>query len=186
MQWLSGSVWLKIERLQVQVSSAALRCVLEQDKLILTCYWFNPGRHLPTWLKNVDWNVKNQIKQMLQYSDISFHLEPQNLITCTCTCSKMYVHVFTPLDKSVSLKINFLISKQNVCCGCSKDPSQGDDSFQHKKWRFKLSIRKYSQFYATMFCFSGSMCITIVLQSMVTSCASNKRNCKSHCRPNAK
>ena len=58
--------------------------------------------------------------------------------------------------------------------------------FSTKNEGLKLSIRKYSQFYAEMFCFSGSMCITIVLQSMVTSFASNKRNCKSHCRPNAK
>ena len=24
----------------------------------------NPGRTIPTWLKNVDWDVKNQIKQI--------------------------------------------------------------------------------------------------------------------------
>ena len=30
-------------------------------------------------------------------------------------------------------KIFFLFLNQNICCGCSKEPSQWDDSFEHPK-----------------------------------------------------
>ena len=33
-------------------SPASLSCVLEQDTFILAQYWFNPGRPIPTLLKN--------------------------------------------------------------------------------------------------------------------------------------
>ena len=51
----------------------------------------------------------------------------------------------------------FLISKGNISCGFSKDPSQEDDSFEHQNKCLDLKIRKYSQFYAEKKCLSGPM-----------------------------
>ena len=45
--------------LRARASSAALHCVIEQETLMSALYWFNPG----STEKNVDWEVKNQIKQ---------------------------------------------------------------------------------------------------------------------------
>ena len=41
----------------------SLTGVLEQDTFILAKYWLNQGRPVPTLLKIVEWDVKNQIKQ---------------------------------------------------------------------------------------------------------------------------
>ena len=35
-------------------------------------------------------------------------------------------------------KLFFLFLNQNICCGCSKEPSQQDGSFEHPKHMFKL------------------------------------------------
>ena len=48
---------------------------------------------------------------------------------------------FSPLDKTVKLKIIFLFLNQNICCGYSKEPSQSGDSFDHKKQLLKM-LRK--------------------------------------------
>ena len=48
----------------------------------------------------------------------------------------------------------FLI--QNIFCGCSKEPSQLDGSFQHLKHMFKLTCKKIL-FYAHKIPLSGSM-----------------------------
>ena len=37
-----------LARPRVQASPGSLRCVLEQDTLILAQYWFNPGKPVPT------------------------------------------------------------------------------------------------------------------------------------------
>ena len=39
-------------------------------------------------------------------------------------------------------KISFFISHQNICCGYSKEPSQGDGSFEYPKHMFKLIGKK--------------------------------------------
>ena len=49
-QWLSGRVL--DSRPKVRASVVSLRCVLEQDTLILAQYWFNPGRPVPWYLKD--------------------------------------------------------------------------------------------------------------------------------------
>ena len=60
-QWKSA--WLETEGLLVRASPASLRCVLEQDTLILAYFLFNPeDPSRRNWI-NVDWDVKNQIKQ---------------------------------------------------------------------------------------------------------------------------
>ena len=46
---------------------------------------------------------------------------------------------------------------QNICYGYSKEPSQRDGSFEHKKHMFKLMDKKKSQFYTQNFCLTGSM-----------------------------
>ena len=53
-------------------------------------------------------------------------------------------------------KIIFLFLNQNICCGCSKEPSQWDGSFEHPKHMLKLWVGKYLQFYAEIFCFNHS------------------------------
>ena len=50
--------------------------------------------------------------------------------------------VITRLQIKVSVciwKIIFLFLDQNICCGCSKEPSQWDGSFEHPKHTFKLT-----------------------------------------------
>ena len=42
-----------------------------------------------------------------------------------------------PPDKSVLLKFIFLFLNQDICCGCSKEPSQWDGSFYHPKTHVK-------------------------------------------------
>ena len=44
--------------------------------------------------------------------------------------------------KSVPKKIIFLFLNQNICCGYSKEPSQGDGSFEHPKHMLKLMGKK--------------------------------------------
>ena len=39
-------------------------------------------------------------------------------------------------------QIIFLFLNQNICCGCSKEPSQGDGSFERPKYMFKLMGKK--------------------------------------------
>ena len=46
---------------------------------------------------------------------------------------------YMPPDKSLLLKI---ISKPNIRCGYSKEPSQWDGSFEHPKHMFKLMDKK--------------------------------------------
>ena len=44
------------------LTSATVLCHLART-LTLAQYWFNPGRHVPLYLKYCQWDVKNQIKQ---------------------------------------------------------------------------------------------------------------------------
>ena len=39
-------------------------------------------------------------------------------------------------------KIIFVFLNLNICCGCSKEPSQWDGSFEHPKHMFKLMGKK--------------------------------------------
>ena len=39
-------------------------------------------------------------------------------------------------------KLIFLFLNQNICCGYSKEPSQGDSSFEHPKHMLKLMGKK--------------------------------------------
>ena len=49
-------------------------------------YWFNPGRPVPTWLKIVDWDVKNQNKQ-IKFSPLQIALYSQ----CLCLFPGMMI-----------------------------------------------------------------------------------------------
>ena len=49
--------------------------------------------------------------------------------------------VHRPPDKRVYWKF-FLFLIQNICCGYSKELSQGDGSFEHPKHVFKLMGKK--------------------------------------------
>ena len=44
-------------------------------------------------------------------------------------------------------RLFFLILKQNICSGCSKEPSQWDGSFEHPKLMLRLKLKKIIQFY---------------------------------------
>ena len=59
-----------------------------------------------------------------------------------------------PLVKSEYLKIEFIISQPNICCGYSKEPAQYDGSLEHPKHMLKLMDNKNIQFYTTTFCLS--------------------------------
>ena len=39
-------------------------------------------------------------------------------------------------------KLFFLFLNQNICCGCSKEPSRRDNSFEHPKHMYKLMDKK--------------------------------------------
>ena len=72
----------------------SLCCVLGQDTLSTTQYWFNPGRSVPTLLLIVDWDVQNQTKQTNKIkSGILF-----NLISALCT--KSFQNFFYSVLKS--------------------------------------------------------------------------------------
>ena len=52
-------------------------------------------------------------------------------------------HLFRTLVKSVKRKKKkFLFLNQNICCGYSKEPSQGDGSFEFPKHMLKLMGKK--------------------------------------------
>ena len=52
-------------------------------------------------------------------------------------CLQMYT--FTGLQIRVRIgKLFFLFLNQNICCGCSKERSQCDGSFEHPNHMFKL------------------------------------------------
>ena len=71
------------------------------------------------------------------------------------------VEKYQPLVKIVYQKNNFLISRtrkriflflnQNICCGYSKEPSRGDESFEHPKHMLKLMGKKMFKIYARIF-----------------------------------
>ena len=48
-------------------------------------------------------------------------------------------------------KFIFLFLNQNICCGYSKEPSQGDASFEHPKHMLSLMGKKILHFYAHFF-----------------------------------
>ena len=43
------------------------------------------------------------------------------------------MHAYRPPVKSAELKIIMFISQQKICCGYSKEPSQGYSSFDNPK-----------------------------------------------------
>ena len=49
--------------------------------------------------------------------------------------------------RTCNRKNNFLISKPNICCVYSKEPSQWDGSFEHPKHMLKLWVRTDLQLY---------------------------------------
>ena len=51
-------------------------------------------------------------------------------------------HSGRPPDKSVKLKFILLISKPNIYCGCFKELSQLDCSFEYPKHMLKLMDKK--------------------------------------------
>ena len=56
----------------------------------------------------------------------------------------------------------FLFPDQNICGGCSKEPSQRDSSFEHPKHMYELIDKKFSQFYAKKVYLIGRMIISAV------------------------
>ena len=59
----------------------------------------------------------------------------------------------------VYLKINFLISQPNICYGYSKEPPQGDISFEHLKKLFELMDKQIT----TILRFKFSLSLTYIL-----------------------
>ena len=49
----------------------------------------------------------------------------------------LITHKTRPPDKSVYWKIIFLFLIQTICCGYSKELSQGEGSFEHPKHMYK-------------------------------------------------
>ena len=47
-----------------------------------------------------------------------------------------------PPDKSAWSNKTFLVLNQDICCGCSKEPSQWDGSFEHPKLMFERKDKK--------------------------------------------
>ena len=56
-----------------------------------------------------------------------------------------------------SRKLFFLFLSNNICCGYSKEPSQGDGSFEHPKHMFKLMSKKIITIYTKIFCLTGPL-----------------------------
>ena len=61
------------------------------------------------------------------------------------------------LNQVRNWKLVFLFLNQNICCGCSKEPSQWDVSLSTQNTCLNWWIRKYSQFYAIYFRLTGHM-----------------------------
>ena len=61
------------------------------------------------------------------------------------------------LEKSVLKNVIFLFLNQNICCGCSKEPSQWDSSFEHPKQMFKLMDKKVFTILSLKCCLFGLM-----------------------------
>ena len=53
-----------------------------------------------------------------------------------------YSTVTGPQIRVRNWKLFFLLLNKNICCGCSKEPSQWDGSFEHPRHMFKLMDRE--------------------------------------------
>ena len=51
-------------------------------------------------------------------------------------------------------KLIFLFLNQNICCRYSKELSQCDGSFEHRKFMLKLMDKKLFTFFCSKFCFN--------------------------------
>ena len=54
----------------------------------------------------------------------------------------------------------FLFLNQNMYCGYSKEPSQWDDSFEHKKYRLKIMGKKIFTIFWILFCLSKPVVVS--------------------------
>ena len=88
---------------QVRASPASLRCVLEQDTLILASYWFNPGKHAPCWR-----DVKIQTSKQTNKQSHKQHL----LYECDAPRSGTYVFLIALL--SLSSRLQFMNDVETV------------------------------------------------------------------------
>ena len=65
---------------------------------------------------------------------------------CKCACIKFCLQLppLTIQDLSwvCNRKMNFLFINQNICCGCAKEPSRRDGSFEQSKHMLKIMGRK--------------------------------------------
>ena len=68
-----------------------------------------------------------------------------------------------PLVKGAYQKFIFLISKPNICCGYSKEPSQLDGSLGHPKHMFKLMGKEIFTILRSKLCLSFFNKITIFI-----------------------
>ena len=72
-----------------------------------------------------------------------------NLKTCSLSATKLISEfkmkekqIFPFMGGRITEKIIFLFLNLNICCGCSKEPSQRDGSFEHPKHKLKLMGKK--------------------------------------------
>ena len=82
-------------------------------------------------------------------------------------CNNEYgnIQVCTRLNiRMRNKKIFFVFLNQNICCGYSKEPSQGDGSFEHPKHMFKPMDKK---FYANFFCLTDPTIVFVCLFDLI-------------------
>ena len=60
-------------------------------------------------------------------------------------------------------KIIFLFLNQNICCGYSKEPSQGDGSFEHPKHMLKFMGKKILKILRENFCLSKPVSLILIV-----------------------
>ena len=60
-----------------------------------------------------------------------------------------------PIVKSASKKLIFLVLNQNICFGCSKEPSHLDGPFEYPQHMLEIMGKKVFTIYAEIFCLSN-------------------------------
>ena len=59
-------------------------------------------------------------------------------MTCLSNFMRLWLHQSGFKLRVCNTKIFFFFLNQNICCGCSKEPSQWDGSFEHPKHMLKI------------------------------------------------
>ena len=84
----------------------------------------------------------SELSDYSMYRFLDVWLEQKSILNAIFLKHIFDYYVARNLFTSPYQKINFLILNQNICCGYSKEPSQGDGSFEHPKHMLKLMGKK--------------------------------------------